>query len=325
MTRRRPVSEVDGPRLDWSTWSPADLPNLDDVEMWPNAPWNRLIVDEPVDVALTAELTRLDRFFPPGGYWSRLRVNTGGAARPGPDAAVRSGVPYQRVDREPVAGVWRHQVHLHGIRVDRVPLPRVIRRVGDPTVTGSDAQWFGVDGARRQLWEISAFGPSLLAGLFGASSGWQAGRVGCIDLDRRWQDQPHGVIAARIPLLPMLPRPEEFARGHITHALQLAVAGYSPDRPVGYARATDGTVKGHPLRAGQRLRLRHERMLELLDEHEGRRDVATLLVALWEHGCVVCDRTTPSAGHSLRMPQTTQVDVAGLELDLGDFDAIVTI
>lgn len=313
----QPVSVADARfAADWSKWTPADLPDLSDVALWPDAEWNRVVHDLPVDGALTAELARLGRFHPKG-YNSRVRVNTGAAG-----TAVRSGVPYQVA---PTGGrlwsVWRYQVHLYGLRFEHVPLPDVVRRVGDPTVTGSDAQAFLVDPARGHYYELSSFGPSWL---YRAGSGWQCGGFARWDLGRPWTAQRVGITGARLPMLPMVSRPEEYRAGRITHAHHLVVTGYRRGEWKGIARGSDGQHAGHPILAGQRFRLRHDRLLALLDAYQDYPDAVTFLVSLWEHGLIATDITNADAGHAVRMPQTNEVDLGGLELDITDLEAIVT-
>lgn len=284
-------------------WRPADVPDLTDVVMWPDGPWNEPL-DGEVDEAVTAALASM-----PGN--PRVRTNHG--------IDGSGGVPYQFPETS--NRVIRSDVASHGISTERVPLPSKIRRTGDPAGKNTDRQAFIVEPSGRALWELSSLDNTVWGLLFGAR--FQASMIARWDLDVAWDLNRHGVTAAKLPMVPMLPRPEEFARGWIGHALQLSTF-YRPSEVVGYARGSDGQTPSSPLVAGMQLRIRGDRFSRLAEIFAHCPDVVTLLVALREYGVVVSDRTGPTAGSALRLPQTTQIDLGGLALVITDFEIVRT-
>ena len=90
--------------------------------------------------------------------------------------------------------------------------------------------------------------------------------------------------------------------------------GYSSAPPVGYARATDGRIKDHPIRAGELLRLRPDRAPKPRNRQE-----QTVIETLVEYGAVNTDMTSDS--HSIRMPYDARLDLA-LALTASMFEVI---
>jgi hypothetical protein len=86
----------------------------------------------------------------------------------------------------------------------------------------------------------------------------------------------------------------------------------------GIARKTDGTIPGHPLRAGERLRLRADRTPTTSSREE-----EALVQAMLSYGLIVTDRTSPDAGHNIRLPSdpTLSIDLTS-QLRLTDFEVL---
>lgn len=323
-----------GTRVDWSLWQPPALPEL--PNMWPYAPWRRPIDASFVeDTAATDGFADLGRHLPRGtAYNPTVRAHTN---LPSPNA--RHGIPYQRVDGAELATVWNYTNPQWGPRAWRLPLPQPIRRYQDPVppISG-DMQSYLVDGEGGRYWELSAFGPtprldqavreSAREFPDDPPSGWQAAACAEFDLTQPWDqrtvfDHPVGIAGGRTPILPKTVRRDEFARGYIDHAIDIAIGGLSPHPPVGYARSTDGPAAftGSPIRAGHLIQIHEHRYHELMEG--ATRDAQTLLTGLFEYGALVNDMTSPGAGHELRVCQSAAVNLGGLTLTARDFRVLV--
>lgn len=322
-------------------WEPEVLPRTDGMfDAWRDAPWNRPLVGARVDVQRTEALAALGEYLPRGSkYSSVVRLEHGQDSR-----SFAGGVPYQLATATN-RRVLRYTEPWWKVSTVSLPLRSAgNRRTGDPnasSLTGShDLQCFIVgDGTYIEVSSLNT--ASLLdPRRYVAGTSLQCGRVSTFDLSRPWKPGNLGTTAAKIPLVPMLPRPEEFAARKIPHAMQLCVGGYSNARATGYASSTDGKIPGHPLRAGDMLRLTEAAVKRLLPaatsgstarmyrapglDGEPTRDARTLVEALAAYGCVVADYTNPEVGHALRLPQTREIDLGTLALDITDFE-IVTV
>lgn len=193
--------------------------------------------------------------------------------------------------------------------VHRVPFPQAVWVIGN-----SDRQWFGIDLGRRRYWEVSAVRSSLW--------GMSAQRVVLWELDGPW-DQVRGIVGAGVPMWSMVPTLFDLRSGWLAHALHFVVAGdYSPElSPLGseLGGKTDGTQAGHPLRAGERLRLSESARARLLRDHARTMDDHAVIWALSNHGAIVTDKTTAEVGHNLRLPAGCNVTV---ELSAADFEVL---
>lgn len=308
----RTTAEVDGhrhaglvwqfPRWPWlyarswerPLWKPSALPDITRY-LWSDAPWiahDRSHV--PVDAERTAALAEWD--IPIGARVGHLWDG------------VRSGFPYQILPNgTPTAVVYDENWH----RFD-VPLPERVVRLGDPSGSSGDLQWFGITADGSELWELSSLRRSLFLRGDDGTPAWHAHAVVRFDLTRPWHDNPTGLAGGGSPILAGIPRPEEFARGYIDHAVWLAVRRYNPDRIVGFARKTDGDLPGHPLYAGDRLTLHPD--WEPPPGHVLTADEWTLIDALRDpdRGAVVNDKTGPTVkggGFALPMDPGVFIDV----------------
>ncbi len=304
------VSQINDPKAA-ARWVPEPCDDLGAQSWWPDAPWTRP-ADGPVDHAATAALATI-----PG-------VATVRASK---------GVPLQLASLKHVEPVAHHNTDRFG--VERLPMPAGrLRRTGDPDGSNSDRQAFLFDADRGLYFEVSnvidaapwtqvAYG---FARLFNRSIphfSKSMDRVSVFDLSKRWDAKPmNGTAAIKVPMLPMVPTADEFAAGHIGHALQFCATHYQPRRMVGMARSTDGATASSPLVAGMRLRLTQHRFEKLVELWAERPHVVALLVCLREFGMVVADRTNPEAGHLLRIAQDPAIDIEGLHLVITDFEII---
>jgi hypothetical protein len=194
----------------------------------------------------------------------------------------------------------------------QVPLPEVVY-----ILSNTDEQWFGVDPVRGLYYECSAIGPTL----FGFPAPWRADRISVWDINRDWRTQRTGITAAKIPLWPMVPKVEKLLKGEpLGHSLHFVAAGYQGGDWVGIARGTDGPFDDHPLRSGERLRLRKDRIPTVRNAQE-----QCIVDAMLNEGLILTDRTrwddlTP--GHSIRLPADARVDI-DLDIEITDFEVVV--
>lgn len=307
----RPVSESRPAFSNWDDWLPDNCPDVSGFSLWSEfePPWEQRVVGRVADVARTNAFHLLDR---------PVRTGEGQKTYKG----VYGGAPFQRLDTQRAlvnTRVYEAKTPPSWTRglfpTTVVPLPdrdrggEWVRRFGDPTVTGTDAQSFFIDSATKRYYELSAFGPS--AWPFSVLvAPWRADNVSVWDLTRDWRYQRVGTTAAKIPLLPMLPRIEEYEAGGIPHALHFVACGYAKDEFVSPARGTDGDVVGHPLRCGARLRLTEDAFYSLMPMAKTQHDRVFLTCAR-EFGFICTDRTTddPLVGDSIRQPQDPRLNL----------------
>ena len=145
-----------------------------------------------------------------------------------------------------------------------LPLPPdVVRREGDPT-GAFDKHWMGYDPTARVLYEVIQLNRLWLAdeeNQFRWTVGYNGivGPVARWDTSKVWNDpsQPPGVVATGVPLLPLIIRYDEYAAGSIDHAMFCVFPNYATEI-TGAARGGDGDIPGHPVRGGERLRLKEQ-------------------------------------------------------------------
>lgn len=326
---------------DPSSWRLRPLPDLNDVAMWPDADWHKRVDDWPVDHQRTQAF--------------RLQ---GDRIRTAPDDA-RDGanwdVPWQRVDVEPHARVrvWessappvtkrvKHSWWIFSWYVNEiveawpyreVPLPNIsapggqyVRRLGDPNPAATDCQAFVVDPNDRRYYELSSARPSVWP--TPGTRPWTAGRIAVWDLNRPWWSQtedghPVGITGSRIPMLPLIPRADEYRRGRIDHALHLAGVRVKkgPDAFVGIARATDGKDPDGVLREGDRGRITAEARARLEREYPGEHN-RIWLRAMFEHGFICCDITDERAGDQIRTAQDPGIELTIPQISRSDVELL---
>lgn len=302
----------------WNDWLPNPCPNISGLDLWKsfNPGWLKDVTHFPVDQQRTFLMT---------GWDDVIRTDTTKGTRNG----VHGGAPFQRLDQIPVRStkvyVAKQNPSLFNLFPSiNVPLPdyvpgdrnTVLRRFGDPTVAGSDAQSFLIlplTDSSGFYYELSAFGPSIFPYPF------RADRVEVWDLAKDWRTQARGITGAKVPFLPMLPTFEEYETS-INHALHFVAAGYAPEL-TGIARSTDGTIVGHPLRAGERLRLKQSSADRLLGSSTITKHDRTLVQALLTYGMILTDKTGLDVPHNLRQPMDPRVEVK-LPIRLVDFEVV---
>lgn len=246
-------------RADWSKWPVPVMPDLP-FPPWHAVPgqfWREPVFDRAVDWERTRALQDVD-----------VSISVGAGAPPWQGSTY--GMPYQLIDANaPTTPVWDQSqwIRWHWFTptfpIIHVPLPPVVRREGDPNGS-SDLHWTGYDPERRVLWEgITLRHSPLNRWQTWGQCDWVAGYMGGgpglskWDTSKPWNapGQPTGVVAAGVPKLPMVCRWDEIQSGRIEHAIFGVLPNYAPAK-VGHARGTDGSLIGHPVRAGERLRLR---------------------------------------------------------------------
>ncbi len=267
------VAEVDAwYQSDWSKWP---VPTMSDVpvEPWAGVPgsfWTDDISARPVDAVRTRALVDFD---------VPIKASAGAA----PVEGSTQGMPYQIVDGSgPLTPVWDLGKPIvwnwftPTFPISRVPLPNVVRREGDPGGS-SDLHWTGFDPARKILWEVIALAkPPFARWTTWNQCDWTCGYGGGVgvarwDTAKPWNasGQPGGVVGAGIPRFPLLSRFDQAARAiasgdpdaDLGHAVFGTLPNYHPGK-TGPARASDGTMQAHPIRAGERLRLPWHRARE---------------------------------------------------------------
>lgn len=291
--------------LSWRTWEPDECPNLDGV-LWDRGPWFDPVGDRSIDTKATALLREWD---------GPVRTAVGEVSAQN----VHGGTPWADVSHVEVPTVV---IDLQGKR-HLVPLPDfhrgegIVRRFGDPTGTQNDLQWVGFDlsdPAHPIMWECGALRPSLNPN----QREWFARVVVSWDLSKPWETTKTGITASRTPLVAGIPRPEEFARGYIDHALWLSAACYSNREVRWPARGTDGLCPAHPLVAGSRAVLRPDwQAKRALTADE--RTLVNALRADTGRGVIVSDRTDPTRGSNLRSCMDPRVTIGDLGIYLSDF------
>jgi hypothetical protein len=280
----------------WKNVPALPCPDLGGRVFWPDMPWHRPIGDLEVDTVRSRMLLEL-------GF--RIRCRTSFYDN------VRSGTPYQLVDGVRATQVW--PVSLFGGLGWRTPLPPVVARFGDPTGFLGDSQWLGVDlsGPNPVLWEAAALGVGW--------RGWQARKVTRSDTGRPFAESD-AATASKIPMLALMPRPEEMLAGHIPRAL--AITGPASPRWHWPARFSDGLHPSLPIEYGDRLGLRPETAQRLRAKAPNIETVA-IVNALEEYGGIYTDRTMTEidAAGNTRLPMDPRINVqiADGDLSIADF------
>lgn len=283
------VAELDGPHYGpgFPNWP---VPEMEDVPVEPWAGversfWRDSTQGVPVDQARTAKLNEYD-----------VAIRVGAGAPPWQGSSY--GMPYQLVDAEgrttPVYDQSRYPRESRpwwafwaGPRfviypIVHLPLPERVMREGDPGGS-SDMHWTGYDPDVGWLYEaITLRHPAIwdpfnnrwvpIGGTqsFGQTewiAGYADGGVAQWDTEKPWDEagQPVGVIASGTPKFPMIVRWDEIRRAiesgdpdrGLDHAVHGVLPNYAPEK-TGPAKGTDGSLRGHPVRCGEWLRMRPE-------------------------------------------------------------------
>jgi hypothetical protein len=286
------------PRLATPTDPEIQIPDTSSLTWWKEFNngkdnWNKNIQSAGVDAQRTAALANLHQ---------NVRCRT-----------APTSVPLQNVDLF-FTKVYEATVPptlTNWFPSKRVPLPPVVY-----ILSNTDEQWFGLDKKNSLLWECSAIGPTLL----GWPAPWRADTIRTWDLKVDWRLQKSGMVGAGVPMWPMVPKPEDLLAGKdLGHSLHFVAAGYNKGEKVGIATKTDGETVGHPLRAGERLRLRWDRVPVCKNLAE-----RTLVSALLTYGLILTDKTDDSPlgpGHSIRLPKDPRITI-DLDLSITDFEVL---
>ncbi len=321
----RPVCEAEASKyaLDgWRRWPVPALPPLTpDEEPWHGWQefWNTPCNGWATDFERTAALAAVD---------CDIRERAGN--QPEPPSSTSYGLPYQLVDSgpsTPTTKVWNTKKY----RVERLPLPPVVRRQGDPSNYG-DQKWIGYDPVAGVLYEASSLNIRPWYWFFTGCS-WVCDGLQRWDTFRPWDapgQPPAGCVAAKWPLFPMVVRWEEIAAGRVTHAVHGTLPNYAPEK-IAPARGTDGMWPGHPVRSGERLRLKRS-AVERFTPGTAARIIAE---GLWEFGWCHGDKTTkgdPTKSHGSFQVAQDRRFVTGegavgpmgiMQLRLVDFEVVV--
>ncbi len=314
-------------RLDPSRWSP---PVLDDgmasIDAW-QGPWSRRVDDLTVDTKRSEMLAAFD---------VPCRVQGGTA----PWQGTSPGHPWNVVGaKSPVVSVWNLSRPVVWewfnaiLPIERVALPDLVLREGDP-LGSSDLGAIAINPGvelvemiafeQRNTLQLLGLAPLAVLNGVNVTCGYPSNGRGLYryDLRKPWSKTLGGRTAANVPLSPFIIRGDELTAGQINHALFAALPNYSPDRPVGMASSTDGTWPGHPLRAGDILRL----PASLIDRYRPGTKEHTVAVAAHQHGVVIGDKTTlgdPTSGPmTVACALDRRVGTIDLALSLSDFEVV---
>lgn len=265
-------------------------------DWWPDAPWHERIDGRPVDAERTARFA---------GEGLRVRCS------PTTPLDLCGSKPTPVYLSKKVSPWWKP------LPAIRVPLPPVVHM----NLRNPDCQVFFLDEEAGLYYELSAFRPTPWFHPYR----WACDSAFVWDLDKPWDSTRGGASASDIPVLPLVPTVAQLEAGFVGHQLAFVCCGYSPNGqsdgyssapPVGYARATDGRIKDHPIRAGELLRLRPDRAPKPRNRQE-----QTVIETLIEYGAVNTDMTSDS--HSIRMPYDARLDLA-LALTASMFEVVAT-
>jgi len=248
----------------WQQWPIPTMPDLP-LAPWDGVPgcfWKQSIASAAVDLGRTVQLPAVD-----------IPLETAGGNVP--YKGFSYGLPYQLVDStgvmtpaldktRPVTVDLRTRELQWPTEYLPLPLPPdVVRREGDPT-GGFDKHWMGYDPPARVLYEVIQLNRLWLADEENRFE-WTVGYDGIVGPVARWDTsklwnapgQPPGVVATEVPLLPLIVRYDEYAAGAIDHAIFCVFPNYATEI-TGAARGGDGDIPGHPVRGGERLRLKEQ-------------------------------------------------------------------
>lgn len=313
--------------VDPRRWQPYVLDDsASSIDEWPG-PWSRRVDDLPVDAARTRMLTAFD-----------VPLSVKGGDRPG--QGTSSGKPWNVVTgAERTQKVWDLARPIGGtlfapkLPVERIALPDVVRRQGDP-LGSSDLGLIvlrpGVELVeaiafeRRNAFQMWSLAPLAALNRIGLTVGYSGIKTGVYryDLRKPWSKSMGGTSAAGLPKLPMLVRADELERGQIRHTLFFSLPNYSPDKPVGMASGTDGEWPGHPVRAGDILRL----PAATLDRYRPGTAEHTVAAAMHEHGVMCGDKSSygdPTVGKmSVSCALDSRIGTVDLGLSMSDFEVV---
>ena len=299
---------------DWRSWRAPELPPLPQIDGW-EGPWRRDISRLDVDALRTAQMWD-------DNWWISV---AGGTA---PWEGASAGQPYDVVDvgmpsmavwdlSQPVSWSWAGPK----FPTVRIPSPSTLRREGDPLGAWDRHARIVTATSLTELIAVEQ-APISVSRMFGypTTCGYPGGGRGVVtyDLTRRHMAGSGGVVAARVPHLPMIIRHDELQSGRINHCLFGVVPDYAPDK-TGWAEGTDGTVRDHPVRAGEILRLRPG----IADRWELGTPEHAVATAMTVHGIFVGDKHgDPKGGLKVTVAQDRRIGRIELGLTTRDFEIV---
>lgn len=329
----------------YSTWRVPEMPDLSAIDRW-QGPWQRRVDDLPVDDVRTRNLEVWD---------GMISINTSASIWEGSASGTPVNVVNENAPKVKILDLGgKNTISLFGSKFDvfRIPDPGVLLREGDPnSAWDRTAKLLVVDRDNDpvQLVEMIQIDRpglhlvnALAASMAGAKfvCGWNSdgskgrGRYD-YDLTKSWKPGDGGTSAGKAPNVPMLLRWDEVDRGYIGHALFGVPANYSPEKPVGWATGTDGEWPGHPLRAGDILRLTEDALNAVAIECGSNSSEVVIARAMREFGIWIGDKWTHDdpRGRATKIKttmdsrwatgSTTTNPPARLNVCLSDFEVVV--
>lgn len=239
-----------------AAWRPPIEHDVPAVRDW-RGPWKNRVDHLPLDEDRTARLAEWD-----------VAIDTSSSVVPWEGSV--SGQPHNTLrggEKMWDVLIKSRPVRLEGGKlvppVERVPLPDVIARQGDP-MGSSDMHTTIIDPVAGRVYDMILFdrnliGPDWCCGYDGGGAGLYV-----YNINVPYDGKQGGTCAGNAPKFPLILTYDEVERAlvdpddEIDHTSFFALANYSDERPTGWAKGTDGTWKGHPIRAGEILRLRPE-------------------------------------------------------------------
>ena len=275
----------------WNDWVPPVMsPLLAVIEKW-DGPWRDAVTGRKVDLERTADLADWDL---------AITISAGKA----PHQGISYGYPINVANPD-------RDVAVHNLsttkkagdipEVSILPLPTPLMIEGDPA-GGFDRHLRVVDPDAMVCWE--AIQAHVVPGV-GVNVGYAGSGDGLTewDMTQRWDpatSEQRGVVAAGVPHTPLLARFDEEV---ILHTMPLVLPRYSSDAPVGWANHTDGEEDGHPLRAGDILRLTCVEYVRLCRVWPVGTKERTIIDALYTYGVIVIDKAPGKATASISLTQ----------------------
>lgn len=301
-----------------NAWRPGKMVDSPLMRGW-EGPWHSEVGHLLVDTDRTARLREWD-----------VPINNTSSVKPWEGSV--SGQPYNVI----TSPTKSYDVHVMSRPIEfingklvppieKVPLPDVILRQGDP-MGSSDMHMTVIDEYAEVVYDMILFDKNL-KNLFGApwKCGYDGGGAGLYvyDLSKPYSGQG-GTCAASVPKFPLIIGYDEIERGFIDHTIFFSLSNYSPEKPTGWAQGTDGTWPGHPVRAGEILRL----PARFIDRFKRGTPERVIAEALNRYGMFCGDKSTHGDPTNGKGSIVTTMDIRweslkDMGLRLADFEVVV--
>lgn len=279
------------------------VPDVSDLSWWDEYQprWCQVISQCPVDVIRTEALADWEVRRTTAGKTTVVPIRVSGYT---PLQLVGKTMTRVYEAKNPRSVLWNPSTWV------QVPLQQQVW-----ISNNNDHTWFAVDPLRRFYYEAGSFGP-MPGGYW-----WRADTVRVFNMNQQWTNNS-SISASRIPVWALVPTIEELDRGAggVKRALPFVAAGYGIGQPIWPSRGTDGYLLGHPLVNGSRMRFTR-RAVERLGPQVKTQHDAALLWAGAEYGFLNVDKTSESAGHSVRLPQDPRLNIT-LRFTLADMEVV---